>query len=109
MKESTIPLETIDFAEAQECLASILERTQAEHRRIVVESEGRPVGAIVSMDDLRRLQKLDADIQRGIEALNRIGEAFADVPLEDIEREVERAVAEAREELRAERAAASAR
>lgn len=108
MKTAVVPVETVDLPEAQERLASILERTQAEHLRVVVECNGRLLGAIVSMDDLRRLQKQDADRKRAFEALERIGEAFAAVPPEELEREIERAVAEVREEMRAERAAAAA-
>ena len=43
-----------------------------------------------------------------IAVLDEIAEAFADVPLEELEREVDKAVAEVRAEMRRERAARSA-
>jgi hypothetical protein len=67
-----------------------------------------PVAALVSADDLRRLNELEARWQEQIAAMYEISRSFADVPIDELERQVELAVAEARAELRAEREAAAA-
>ena len=54
-----------------------------------------------------RRERLDADRRKRFEILERIGEAFKDVPAEEIEREVNRAYAEVKRENLARRAAAS--
>ncbi len=77
--------------------------------RILLEKSGVPVAAIVSADDLRRLDEMEARRQEQFEAIARISDAFADVPVDELERQVARAVAEARTELRAERDGAEAR
>lgn len=45
-----------------------------------------------------RLKRVDADRRKRFEILDRIGEAFKDVPAEEIEREVNRAYAEVKRE-----------
>lgn len=56
--------------------------------------------AVVSIDDLKRLQQLEAERERDFEALWRTGEAFKDVSNEEIQREVDRALAEVGAESR---------
>jgi hypothetical protein len=71
---------------------------------VLVEKSGIPVAAIVSTDDLRRLEQLDEERRRDFQVLEATGEAFEDVPEEELDRAVAKALAEARAELRAERA-----
>jgi len=74
--------------------------------RIVVEQDGTPIGAIVPKSDLQSLKLSDIQRQQLLESLERMGEAFEDVPTEELEREVAKALAEVRAENRA-RAAGS--
>jgi len=54
----------------------------------------------------RELMESPATIRKGDEAMKRIGEAFAGVDPEEIEREAVKAVREVRKEMAAERRAA---
>ena len=54
-----------------------------------------------------RLQRIDADRRERFGILDRMREAFKDVPAEEIEREVNRACAEVKRENLARRAARS--
>ena len=68
--------------------------------RVVVEEGGVPIAAIVSSADLEALKRLDEERYRAVEALERMRAAFKDVPDEELEREVNRAIAEVRAEHR---------
>jgi prevent-host-death family protein len=102
-------IETMKFTDARQQLSRVVNRVARHETRILLEKSGVPVAAIVSADDLRRLDELEMRRQEQFEAMARISDAFADVPLDELERQVERAVAEARAELRAEREAAKER
>ncbi len=69
-----------------------------------MEKSGIPVAGIVSADDLRRLDRLDRERAERFKVLEEFGEAFKDVPAEELEREVARALAEVRAERRAQQA-----
>jgi hypothetical protein len=68
-----------------------------------VEKAGIPVVALVSADDLNRLQQLDRAWNERTNAIERFSQAFADVPTEEAEAEVARIIAERRQQ-RAEKA-----
>ncbi len=74
--------------------------------RVIVEQDGVPVAAIVSTQDLESLKRSDLQRIQLLESLQRMSEAFKDVPEEELEREVAKALAEVRAENRA-RAAGS--
>jgi prevent-host-death family protein len=90
---------TIGPAEAREQFDALVEEVARGNRRVLVERDGTPVVAVVPADDFKRLAELDAD-ERRFAILDEIGEAFADIPEEELEREVAKAVAEVREERR---------
>jgi prevent-host-death family protein len=104
--QTLAPTDTIDLAEAERDLAALLDRVARAGSRVVLTRDGRPLGALVPVDDLDRLQQLDAKREKDFAVLDRIGAAFADVDPEEIERETAKALAEVRAEMRAERAAA---
>lgn len=76
-----------------------------KHERIVLEEDGVPVAAIVSLQDLKALTRLDAEREERFKVFERIGAAFAHETPEESERLAALAVAQAREELRREREA----
>ena len=96
-------IRTVQASEARQRLPGLLNRVYQGKTRIVVERSGIPVAAIVTVDELRRLEALDKDREELWAAMERMSDAFKDVPPEELEREINRAVAEARAELRAER------
>jgi hypothetical protein len=63
-----------------------------EKSRVVVEKSGIPVAAIVSIDDLNRLQQLDTERENRFRALDAVRPAFKDVTPEELERELARAI-----------------
>ncbi len=107
MSKYLTPTETLKFTEARPQLSELLNRVFRREARIVIQKGDIPVAALVSLSDLERLQKLDAEWGKGFEIFDEIGAAFADVPPEELQREVDRALAEARARRRARRAAAA--
>jgi prevent-host-death family protein len=97
------------FTDARQHLSRVVNRVARHETRVLIEKSGVPVAALVSADDLRRLDALEARRQEQFAAIGRISDAFADVPIDELERQVERAVAEVRAELRAEREATRSR
>lgn len=93
------------FTDARQQLSRVVNRVARRETRIMLEKNGVPVAAIVSADDLRRLDEMEARREEQFEAMREFSRAFADVPLDELERQVARALAEARAELRAEREA----
>jgi hypothetical protein len=71
--------------------------------RVVVEKSGIPVAAIISASDHKRLARLEAERNRDFAILDEMREAFKDVPPEEIEREVSRAISQVRAENRTKR------
>lgn len=80
--------------------SEIVEKVTREQARIIVETSGVPLVAIISADDLARLQRLDAERERDFAILDRVGEAFREIPAEELEAQVARALAEVRTEDR---------
>ncbi len=52
-------MDTINVAEARKEFASLMTRVAYNGERIIVERHGKPLMAWVSIEDLRRLEKLD--------------------------------------------------
>lgn len=98
---------TADADDIRQSLPETLAAVAHDGERIVVEEDGVAVAAIVSLDDLRELKRLDARREAFFETLERIGAAFADEDPEESDRLAALALAEVREEMRRERAAAS--
>ena len=94
--------ETMAISEVKQRLNSLVNRIHRKETRVLVEKSGIPVAGIVSAEDLRRLDQLDRERAQRFRALDTIGEAFKDMPVEELEREVTRAIAEVRAKRRAE-------
>ncbi|MBI4494233.1 MAG: hypothetical protein HY690_15700 [Chloroflexi bacterium] len=69
--------------------------------RVIVEKSCIPVAAIISAQDLERLNQLEQERAERFKALDESWEAFKGVPTPEIEAEVARAVASARRKRRA--------
>lgn len=92
--------ETIDAAGGAIDWGALLDEVARGHHRVIIERDGAPVAAVVSVRDLERWQRLDADRARRFAALDESQAAFRDLPDDEVEREVERALAEVRAESR---------
>ena len=91
---------TINTSEARQQWGQLLNSVFKGESRVIVEKSGIPVAAIVSTADLERLSRLDKRRSEGLTALASSWEAFKDVPLAEVEDEVERAVEAARRQAR---------
>lgn len=95
--------ETLNVTEARKQFSETLDRVRRRETRVVVEKSGIPVGAIVSMDDLQRLKNIDQNRMELLEAMREMQKNFVGIPPEEIEAEIEKALAEIKAERRAER------
>lgn len=97
--------QTMKISSVRAELNTLVNQVYRHETRVVVEKSGIPVAALVSTEDLRRLDRLDAQDREAREVLAAMRVPFRGVSPEEIERETERAIAEVRAERRAERAA----
>jgi prevent-host-death family protein len=100
--QQDISTEIVPASEARQKLGQIMRRVYKRETRIIVEKGGIPVVAVVSLADLERWTRMDREREEHFKILDEIGEAFKDVPDDELEREVASAVAEAREKIREE-------
>ena len=80
--------------------SQLLNKVFRNQTRVVVEKSGIPVAAVISAEDLQRFTQMEEQRARRFEVLDRIGEAFKDVPEKEIDRKVRRAINEVRAEKR---------
>lgn len=96
---------TIEISEAKNQLSPLANEVSRQRLRIIVAESGAPVAALVSLDDLEKLARIDQERESLFAVVDRMRAAFADVSTEEIERETAKALAEVRAEMAAEREA----
>lgn len=97
-------IQILDLADFDESLTSVVAQVSRREARVLVEEHGKPVAAIVSIDDMRRFSRLEENSREKFAVFDRIEAAFADVPVDEIEAEADRAIAAVRTNARAEAA-----
>jgi prevent-host-death family protein len=103
----------IKISALRNALSRVVYAVSNDENRVLIEKNGVPVAAIVSVSDLRRLVHYDR-VNRDQEdddpfaVIDRIREAFKDMPAEEIEQETDYAIAEIRARDRAAREALAA-
>lgn len=92
--------QTLNITATRSQLSDLVNQVFRRESRVIIQKSGLPAAALVSADDLARLEAFE---QRAADfaALAQTQDAFADVPLDEHEREVARAVNAARGRLRA--------
>ena len=100
MREHEPMTHTMKATEARAQWSKLLNDVFRRKARVIVEKSGIPVAAIISAQDLERWQRLEAERARRFAVIEEARAAFADVPDEEVEREVEKALAEVRAENR---------
>jgi len=100
MRERKPVTKTIKASEVRQQFSQLVNQVFRKETRIIVEKSGIPVAAIVAAEDLARLQELEAQRQEDFRALDATRQAFKDVPDEELEEEVVKAVAKVRQKLR---------
>jgi prevent-host-death family protein len=100
MSEGEPVIQRINASRARREWSRLLTRVLRCEARVIVEKNGTPVAAIITADDLRRLTWMEADRRERFKGLDRLREAFKDVPPDEIEAEVAQALADVRQENR---------
>lgn len=104
MPERRVRTETVKATDFRQRFSEVINKVaRREVGRVVIEKGGIPVVAIVPTDDLAKLDRYDAERERRFRALWETGEAFEDVPIEEIEREVASAIEQVRVERKRQR------
>ena len=93
--------ETVNVTEARRGWSDLLNRVFRREARVIVEKSGIPVAAIISIGEYELFLQMKARRDERFKVLDRMREAFKDVSPEEIEREVAKALAEVRAENRA--------
>ena len=96
MREHDPMTQTMNISEVKNQLSSVVNRVYRKETRVLVEKSGIPVAAVVSPEDLARLQHLDQDWEDSTRALERVSTAFADVPVAELEATIDQLIAEGR-------------
>ena len=91
---------TVKSSEARQQFSELINQVFHKKTRVIVERSGIPVAAVISAEDLERLQQFEEQRERDFSVLDEIREAFKDVPDKTLEREVSKALASARKDLR---------
>jgi prevent-host-death family protein len=88
------------FTDARQHFSEVVNKVFRGQTRVIVEKSGIPVAAIVSTGDLDELNRMRNEREEDFKALDATRQAFKDVPFENIDREVDRAIREARAKAR---------
>lgn len=94
------PTERINVTEARRGWSGLLNRVFRRESRVVIEKSGIPVAAIIPYWEYEAYLRLRAKRMERFKVLDEMRDAFKDVPPEEIEREVAKAIAEVRAENR---------
>lgn len=103
MSHASPTVQTLQISEVKQELSTLVTGVSRQETRILVEKAGVLVAAIISPDDLERLNRLDEQDRHAWEVLDAMRAPFRDVPPEVIEREAGKAVAQVRRNRRVER------
>src|SRR3989344_5426422 len=93
--------QTMKASEVRAQWSQLLNKVFRNKTRVVVEKSGIPVAAVISAEDLQRFTQMEEKRKERFKVLDKMREAFKDVPPEEIDREVKKAISEVRAENRA--------
>lgn len=93
MREQEPMTQTMKISDVKNTLSSLVNKVYRKETRVLVEKSGIPVAAIISADDLTRFAQLEREQEERFAVIDRVREAFKDVPAEEIEAETDRIIA----------------
>lgn len=100
MREREEPMiQTIKAPEPRSQRSQLLNQVFAGKKCVIVEKSGIPVAAVISAEDLEQLRPWEQARAGRLKVVDEVRSAFRDVPDDELAREVDKAVAEARHEL----------
>jgi prevent-host-death family protein len=100
MRENEPMTQTMKASEARQQWSEVLNKVFRKETRVIVEKSGIPVAAIISAEDLARFVQLEAERRERFKALEETWEAFKDVPADEVEEQVARAIEQVRAQKR---------
>jgi prevent-host-death family protein len=89
--------QTINASTARQEWSKILNKVFREETRILVEKSGIPVAAIISAEDLKRLDRLEKERSDRFRILDEVKAAFRHLPEAEIENEADQAITRVRQ------------
>jgi prevent-host-death family protein len=101
MREQQPMTQIIKVSDVRQNLGELLNKVFRRETRVLVEKSGIPVAAIVSAEDLKRLDQLDRERAERFTVIDEVRRNFQDVSPEELEQEAARSLAEGRAERRA--------
>lgn len=87
----------LKISDVKSQLSRLVDAVSDQETRVVIEKAGIPVAALVSVADLERLARFEREREERFAVIDRMREAFKDVPSEEIERNVVAIIREMRE------------
>jgi PHD/YefM family antitoxin component YafN of YafNO toxin-antitoxin module len=105
MTQQTLATQSATISEVETELPRLIEAVARGDTRILIQRGAAPVAALIGTGDLERLRRMDEEDREAWDILEAMRAPFRDVPPEEIEREVAQAIAEIRAERLAQREA----
>jgi len=96
MNEQEPATRAMKISDVKARLSSLVNEVYRHETRVLVEKAGIPVAALVSIEDLERLTRLDRERAAGTRALQEFSAAFQVVPVTELEERVAQIIAEGR-------------
>ena len=93
MREQEVMTQTMKISDVKNTLSSLVNKVYRNETRVLVEKSGIPVAAIISAEDLKRFAQLEQEREQRFAVIDRVRDAFAGVPAEEIEAETDRIIA----------------
>lgn len=90
----------LGVSETKQQLSKLVNEVAAGNSRVVIEKHGLKTAVIIDMADYRQLLRHQARQRERDAAFLRISDAFADVPMDELERQIEIALADVRQKQR---------
>lgn len=89
--------ETMSVSESRKQYSEILNRVYRDEEQVVIEKNGIPVAAIVPISVVRDAEMTAERRAQALASLRQVQQAFAGIPEDELERELDKALAEAKE------------
>ena len=93
MREQQPMTHTMKISDVKNTLSKLVNAVYRKETRVLVEKSGIPVAAIIAADDLERFVRLEREREERFAVIDRVRDAFKDVPAEEIEAETDRIIA----------------
>jgi hypothetical protein len=85
-------IETVEAPADVSTWTALLQHVRSGAARVFIAQDGLPIAALISADDLERLLHYEAKREEQFKVIDEMREAFSDVPEEELEAEITRAI-----------------